>query len=115
VDLVETDEAHAQTIRCGKRPATIRVTLWGGRRPLLANVAQRVQGGLMAKKAKKARKKSGAAGRSRSKKLSIKKESVRDRASAEPRTPRGAIVINTKALRGMVIERSAASLFKRGG
>jgi len=112
VDLVETDEAHAQTIRCGKRPATIRVTLRGGRRPLQANVAQRVQGGLMAKKA---RKKSGAAGRSRSRKLSIKKESVRDRASAEPRTPRGAIVINTKALRGMVIDRSAASLFKRGG
>ena len=53
--------------------------------------------------------------RARSKKLSIKKESIRDRASAEPRTPRGAIVINTKALRGMVIERSAASLFKRGG
>jgi len=69
----------------------------------------------MAKKAKKARRKSGAAGRARSKKLSIKKESIRDRASAEPRTPRGAIVINTKALRGMVIERSAASLFKRGG
>ena len=112
MDLVETDEAHAQTIRCGKRPATIRVTLRGGRRPLQANVAQRIQGGLMAKKA---RKKSGAAGRSRSRKLSIKKESVRDRASAEPRTPRGAIVINTKALRGMVIDRSAASLFKRGG
>lgn len=112
MDLIETDEAHAQTIRCGKRPATIRVTLRGGRRPLQANVPQRVQGGLMAKKA---RKRSGAAGRSRSKKLSIKKESVRDRASAEPRTPRGAVVINTKALRGMVIERSAASLFKRGG
>jgi hypothetical protein len=65
--------------------------------------------------AKKARRKSGAAGRPRSKKLSVKKESVRDRASGEPRTPRGAIVINTKALRGMVIDRSAASLFKRGG
>jgi hypothetical protein len=67
-----------------------------------------------AKKAKRAKRKSAVIGRSTSKKLSIKKESVRDRASAEPRTPRGAIVINTKALRGMVIERSAASLFKRG-
>jgi hypothetical protein len=70
----------------------------------------------MAKKAKKAKKKKGTVtGRSASKKLSIKKESVRHRTSAEPRVPRGAIVINTKALRGMVIERSAASLFKRGG
>ena len=69
----------------------------------------------MAKKAKKAKKKSTVTGRSTSKRLSIKKESVRQRASAEPRIPRGAIVINTKALRGMVIERSAASLFKRGG
>lgn len=69
----------------------------------------------MAKRAKKAKKKSTVTGRSASKKLSIKKESVRHRTSAEPRIPRGAIVINTKALRGMVIERSAASLFKRGG
>ena len=69
----------------------------------------------MAKKAKKAKKKSTVTSRSASKKLSIKKESVRHRASGEPRIPRGAVVINTKALRGMVIERSAASLFKRGG
>jgi hypothetical protein len=69
----------------------------------------------MAKKAKKAKKKGTVTRRSASKKLSIKKESVRHRDSAEPRIPRGAIVINTKALRGMVIERSAASLFKRGG
>jgi hypothetical protein len=69
----------------------------------------------MAKKAKKAKKKSTVTSRSASKRLSIKKESVRHRAAAEPRIPRGAIVINTKALRGMVIERAAASLFKRGG
>jgi hypothetical protein len=61
-----------------------------------------------------AKRKTAVTGRSRAKKLTIKKEAVRDRASAEARATRGAIVINTKALRGMVIERSAASLFKRG-
>ena len=64
--------------------------------------------------AKKAKKKAAAKGRSRARKLAIKKESVRDLSSAETRALRGAIVINTKALRGMVIERSAASLLKRG-
>lgn len=68
----------------------------------------------MAKKAKKVKRKTVAAGRARAKKLTIRKESVRDRASAEARATRGAIVINTRALRGMVIDRSAASLFKRG-
>jgi hypothetical protein len=67
----------------------------------------------MAKKAKKVKRKTAVTGRARAKKLTIRKESVRDRASAETRATRGAIVINTKALRGMVIDRSAASLFKR--
>ena len=63
--------------------------------------------------AKKAKRKPAAKGKARAKRLTIKKESVRDRTAAETRVPRGAIVINTKALRGMVIERSAASLFRR--
>jgi hypothetical protein len=62
--------------------------------------------------AKKAKKKAAAKGRSRARKLSIRKESIRP--SAEKRITRGAIVINSRAVRGMVIERSVASLFKRG-
>ena len=68
----------------------------------------------MAKKAKK-KKTTTAKRKVRAKRLTVKKESVRDRGSAETRATRGAIVINTKVLRGMVIDRSAASLFKRGG
>jgi len=48
----------------------------------------------------------------RSRRLTVKKESVV--LSGEKRDTRGAIVINSKAVRGMVIDRSAASLFKRG-
>jgi len=56
----------------------------------------------MAKKAKRRRK------------LSVRKESVRARATGGTRSTR-AIVISTKALRGMVIDRSvASSLLKRG-
>ncbi len=47
-------------------------------------------------------------------KLSVRKESVRARAAGGTRSTR-AIVIGTKALRGMVIDRSvASSLLKRG-
>ena len=56
----------------------------------------------MAKKAKRRRR------------LSVRKESVRARAIGGTRSTR-AIVISTKALRGMVIDRSvASSLLKRG-
>jgi len=51
--------------------------------------------------------------RARTRRLAVKKEPVRDRPSAETRALRGAIVISSKAMRGMVIERSAASLLKR--
>jgi hypothetical protein len=63
--------------------------------------------------AKKAKKKAAAKGTRGARKLTVKKESVRDRPSAATRAPRGAIVINSKAMRGMVIDRSVASLFKR--
>jgi len=47
-------------------------------------------------------------------KLSVRKESVRARTTGGTRSTR-AIVIGTKALRGMVIDRSvASSLLKRG-
>jgi hypothetical protein len=61
--------------------------------------------------AKRAKKKEAKRTR-RSRKLAVKKESVV--LSGEKRDTRGAIVINSKAVRGMVIDRSAASLFKRG-
>jgi hypothetical protein len=61
--------------------------------------------------AKRAKKKATKRTR-RSRKLGVKKESVL--LSGAKRDTRGAIVINSKAVRGMVIERSAASLFKRG-
>jgi hypothetical protein len=61
--------------------------------------------------AKKAKKKAVKRTR-RSSKLAVRKESVL--LSGEKRDTRGAIVINSKAVRGMVINRSAASLFKRG-
>ena len=60
--------------------------------------------------AKRAKKKEAKRTR-RSRKLAVKKESVV--LSGEKRDTRGAIVINSKAVRGMVIDRSAASLFKR--
>ena len=64
--------------------------------------------------AKKAKRKVAAKGRARARKLSVRKESVRARATGGTRSTR-AIVISTKALRGMVIDRSvAASLLKRG-
>jgi hypothetical protein len=63
-------------------------------------------GGLMAKRAKKKAAKRAR----RSTKLTVKKESVV--LSGEKRDTRGAIVINSKAVRGMVIDRSAASVFK---
>jgi hypothetical protein len=65
-------------------------------------------GGLMAKRAKK----KAAKRTRRTRKLAVKKESVL--LSGEKRDTRGAIVINSRAVRGMVIDRSAASLFKRG-
>ena len=58
----------------------------------------------MAKKAKRA---------SRAKKLTVKKESLRARSSVDRGPVPNAIVINPKAVRGMVIDRSAVSLFKR--
>ena len=58
------------------------------------------------------REKKKATKRARASKLAVKKESVL--LAGEKRDTRGAIVINSKAVRGMVIERSAASLFKRG-
>jgi hypothetical protein len=61
--------------------------------------------------AKRAKKKAAKRTR-RSSKLAVRKESVV--LSGEKRDTRGAIVINSKAVRGMVINRSAASLFKRG-
>jgi len=61
--------------------------------------------------AKRAKKKATKRTR-RSRKLAVKKESVL--LSGEKRDTRGAIVINSKSVRGMVIDRSAASLFKRG-
>jgi hypothetical protein len=61
--------------------------------------------------AKRAKKKAAKRTR-RTRKLAVKKESVL--LSGEKRDTRGAIVINSKAVRGMVIDRSAASLFKRG-
>lgn len=64
----------------------------------------------MAKKAKR----KVAAKKPRARKLAIKKESVRERSAPETRATRGAIVISTKAMRGMVIDRAAAALFKRG-
>lgn len=63
--------------------------------------------------AKKAKKKATGKGKARGKKLAVRKESVRDRPSAETRALRGAIVINSKAMRGMVIDRSVASLLRR--
>ncbi len=64
--------------------------------------------------ARKAKRKAAAKGKSRARRLSITKESVRARPSVDRRTTR-AIVIGTKAVRGMVIDRSAAaSLLKRG-
>ena len=64
--------------------------------------------------AKKAKRKAASKGRSRARKLSVRKESVRARATGGTRSTR-AIVISTKALRGMVIDRSvASSLLKRG-
>ena len=61
--------------------------------------------------AKRAKRKAAKRTR-RSSKLAVRKESVL--LSGEKRDTRGAIVINSKAVRGMVINRSAASLFKRG-
>jgi hypothetical protein len=64
--------------------------------------------------AKKAKRKAAAKGRARAKRLSIRKESVRGR-PAPGATSTRAIVISTKAVRGMVIDRSAvSSLVKRG-
>lgn len=64
--------------------------------------------------AKKAKRRAAAKGKSRAKSLSITKELVRARPSVDRRSTR-AIVIGTKAVRGMVIDRSAASsLLKRG-
>lgn len=63
--------------------------------------------------AKKAKKKAVAKAKTRAGKLTVKKESVRDRPSAETRALRGAIVISSKAMRGMVIDRSAASQLTR--
>jgi len=71
----------------------------------------------MAKRAKtrKAKRRAVAKGKTRARKrLSITKELVRARPSIDRPSTR-AIVISTKALRGMVIDRSAASaLLKRG-
>ena len=64
--------------------------------------------------AKKAKRKAASKGRARARKLSVRKESIRARATGGTRSTR-AIVISTKALRGMVIDRSvASSLLKRG-
>ncbi|HUO62357.1 MAG TPA: hypothetical protein VMT97_01545 [Terriglobales bacterium] len=63
----------------------------------------------MAKKAKKA----AAKARTRAGKLTVKKESVRDRPSAGARALPRAIVISSKAMRGMVIDRAAASQLRR--
>jgi len=63
--------------------------------------------------AKKAKKRAVAKAKTRAGKLTVKKESVRDRPSAGTRALRGAIVISSKAMRGMVIDRSAASQLKR--
>ena len=59
--------------------------------------------------ARKAQRRTGKA-----KKLAVKKESVRDRVVIADVPIRNAIVINSKAIRGMVIDRSVGSLFKRG-
>jgi len=71
----------------------------------------------MAKRAKtrKTKRRAVAKGKTRARRrLSITKELVRARPSVDRRSTR-AIVIGTKALRGMVIDRSAAaSLLKRG-
>ena len=64
--------------------------------------------------AKKARRRTASKGRARAKKLSIRKESVRARATGGTRSTR-AIVISTKGLRGMVIDRSVASSLLKPG
>jgi len=64
--------------------------------------------------AKKAKRKAASKGRSRARKLSVRKESVRARATGGTRSTR-AIVIGTKALRGMVIDRSVASSLLKPG
>ena len=64
--------------------------------------------------AKKAKRKVAAKGRARARKLSVRKESVRARATGGTRSTR-AIVISTKALRGMVIDRSVASSLLKPG
>jgi len=64
--------------------------------------------------AKKVKRKATSKGRARTRKLSVRKESVRARATGGTRSTR-AIVISTKALRGMVIDRSVASSLLKPG
>ena len=64
--------------------------------------------------AKKAKRKAASKGRARARKLSVRKESIRARATGGTRSTR-AIVISTKALRGMVIDRSVASSLLKPG
>jgi len=64
--------------------------------------------------AKKMKRKAASKGRARARKLSVRKESVRARATGGTRSTR-AIVISTKALRGMVIDRSVASSLLKPG